>query len=159
MPILSKYKYIWRLDTDSFLLSDINYNVFDKLYNSQAIYGYINIQHDHPKVVQNLWELSEIYFKHNQYNITDKLEKNRMFYTNFEVLDKEWFLQDEYQNYYKYIDNIGGIYTNRWGDAPIRYIALQSLTQKEKLYFYHDIRYFHQREYYNTEVIETFNVN
>jgi hypothetical protein len=158
---LSQYRYICRLDTDSYILEPISYNIFDRLQQNNAIYGYINIQHDHPGVIKNLWEESAKYFKalgkdHIFKNENILQHKNRMFYTNFEVYDMEWFRGEEYQNYFRYIDKLGGIYTNRWGDAPIRYIALKSLVEEDKLYFYHDIRYFHQKEYCNNEIIDTF---
>jgi hypothetical protein len=161
---LKKYKYIWRLDTDSYILSPINYDVFKKLKNNNAIYGYINIQHDHPGVIKGLWECSQKYFskinKDYIFQVNNiQQHKNRVFYTNFEICDMDWFSQSEYQDYYDYIDTIGGIYTGRWGDASIRYIALNSLAKQNQLHFYNDIRYFHQKEYLNTKIINTFNGN
>jgi len=161
---LKKYKYIWRLDTDSYILSPINYDVFKKLKNNNAIYGYINIQHDHPGVIKGLWECSQEYFskinKDYIFQVNNiQQHKNRVFYTNFEICDMDWFSQSEYQDYYDYIDTIGGIYTGRWGDASIRYIALNSLAKQNQLHFYNDIRYFHQKEYLNTKIINTFNGN
>jgi hypothetical protein len=159
---LKKYKYIWRLDTDSYILSPITYDVFERLSYNSAIYGYINIQHDHPGVIKDLWECSQEYFTRLskdyifQTNNINK-HKNRIFYTNFEICDMDWFNKSEYQDYYNYIDNTGGIYTGRWGDASIRYIALNSLSKPQQLYFYNDIKYFHQQEYFNTHTINTFN--
>lgn len=160
--LIKKYKYIWRLDTDSYILSPINYNVFKRLNENNAIYGYINIQHDHPGVIKGLWECSQEYFaKINKEHIFKEnninKHKNRVFYTNFEICDIDWFNESGYQDYYQYIDSVGGIYTGRWGDASIRYIALNSLAEENQLYFYDDIRYFHQQEYLNTKVINTFN--
>ena len=153
---LSKYRYIWRLDTDSFILSPISYNVFNRLDEKKAVYGYINIQNDHPGVVHNLWELSSNYFKQiNKGHIfkPDIIDahRNRVFYTNFEIFDMEWFKGNDYQNFYNFIDNTGGIYVYRWGDHSIRYIALNSLLEKEQLYFFNDIRYYHQQQYFNNE--------
>lgn len=159
---LQKYKYIWRLDTDSFILAPITYNVFQTLKDCNAIYGYINIQHDHPGVIKGLWECSQEYFskinKNHIFNSNNIYKhKNRAFYTNFEICDMDWFNKSEYQDYYNYIDNTGGIYTGRWGDASIRYIAINSLAKPQQLYFYNDIKYFHQQEYFNTRIINTFN--
>ena len=164
LPILSKYQYIWRLDTDSFILSPISYNIFDRLKNNNSIYGYINIQHDHPGTIKNLWEISKKYFtainKDSIFqppNIT--YHKNRVFYTNFEVFDMEWFRSKDYMDYFNFIDSTAGIYQYRWGDHSIRYIGLNSLVETDKLYFYHDIHYFHQKEYLNNRISHTFNVN
>lgn len=163
-PVVNKYKYIWRLDTDSFIVDPVNYNVFDKLKDNGAIYGYINIQHDHPGVIKDLWENSYEYFK--IINKTEIFEPknilfhwNRVFYTNFEVFDVEWFTGNEYQNYFNFIDNLAGIYKYRWGDHSIRYIGVNSLASPEQIHFYDDIRYFHQNEYFNTRILDTFNAN
>ena len=61
-PILQNYQYVWRLDTDSFILQKIDYNVFDRMKSNDSLYGYINIQHDHIKMLINLWETCEEYF-------------------------------------------------------------------------------------------------
>jgi hypothetical protein len=163
-PIIQKYKYIWRLDTDSLILSPIVYDVFEKLSSNNAIYGYINIQHDHPGVIKNLWEITEKYFKNiNKDKIfssgNKKFHRNRVFYTNFEIFDVEWFMGKEYQDYFNFIDASAGIYKYRWGDHSIRYIGLNSIAEQNQLYFYDDIEYFHQQKYLNNKITDTFNEN
>jgi hypothetical protein len=163
-PLILQYKYLWRLDTDSFIVSPICYNIFDKLEQNNCLYGYINIQHDHPGVIKNLWEISEEYFrKLNKCNIFEnpqiKFHKNRVFYTNFEVFNVEWFAGNDYKNYFDFIDESAGVYKYRWGDHSIRYIALNSLLDEKQLYFYDDIHYFHQKEYLNNRIMDTFNAN
>jgi alpha 1,2-mannosyltransferase len=163
-PIIQKYKYIWRLDTDSFILSPIIYNVFEKLNKNNCIYGYINIQHDHPGVIKNLWETTEQYFKNlnkDQIFSSDnkQFHKNRVFYTNFEIFDIEWFRQKEYQDYFNFIDRSAGIYKYRWGDHSIRYIGVNSIAKEDQIYFYNDIEYFHQQKYLNNKITDSFNEN
>lgn len=163
-PVIKKYKYIWRLDTDSYILESIDYNVFDKLQINDSVYGYINIQDDHPGVTKYLWDQSEYYFrlihKDEIFSPDNKMiHQNKVFYTNFEVCDVEWFSSDAYQNYFDFIDSSAGIYHYRWGDHSIRYIALNSLLKPEQIYFYDDIKYFHQKEYYNNQITRSFNVS
>lgn len=156
-PIIKQYKYLWRLDTDSFIQSPITYNVFNKLKQNNSFYGYINIQNDHPGAVLNLWETSQQYFSsiHKDHIFrypSIEFHKNKVFYTNFEVLDVDWFISDDYQSFFYFIDNTAGIYKYRWGDHSIRYIALNSLLSPEQLYFYDDIDYYHHDRYYNTRI-------
>lgn len=159
--VLKKYKYIWRLDTDSFIVEPIKYNVFDKLKNNNCIYGYINIQHDHPGVIKNLWELSKQYFqtinKDHIFRLPDiNFHKNRVFYTNFEIFDMDWFRSKDYQDFFSFIDSTAGIYKYRWGDHSIRYIGVNSLADPYQIYFFNDIKYVHQEEYFNNRVTNTF---
>jgi len=158
--ILNNYRYIWRLDTDSKILSEIESDIFYEMSRNKAVYGYINIQHDHPAVIKDLWETSEKYFrKINKSKIFDEnkdFHYRRVFYTNFEVLDLEWFKSNEYQSFYNYLDATAGIYIHRWGDHIIRYIALNSLESKNKFLFFKDIVYQHGEIYHNREIINTY---
>jgi hypothetical protein len=163
-PIIQQYKYVWRLDTDSFILSPISYNVFEKLSNNNCIYGYLNIQHDHPGVIKNLWKTTEQYFKnlskdHIFSSDNKQFHKNRVFYTNFEIFDIEWFREKEYQDYFNFIDKSAGIYKYRWGDHSIRYIGLNSIAEQSQLHFYSDVEYFHQQRYLNNRITDSFNEN
>jgi hypothetical protein len=160
-PILQNYQYVWRLDTDSFILQKIDYNVFDRMKSNDSLYGYINIQHDHIKMLINLWETCEEYFNSIDKNhIFQKDQMNlhfcRVFYTNFEIFNLEWFKSKDYQDYYEYIDKTGGIYIYRWGDHAIRYLGLNSLVDKKRLLFFNDIVYQHQKIYHNNEILDNF---
>jgi len=159
LQCLSEYKYIWRLDTDSFILNKINYNVFERMKSSNSIYGYINIQHDHIGAIKNLWETCKNYF--SEENLIFKLENKkkhfrRVYYSNFEIFDMEWFKAKPYQDFYNYLDSTGGIYINRWGDHVIRYLGLNALENKEKFLFFNDIIYEHGAIYHNNEIINTY---
>ena len=47
-----------------------------------------------------------------------------MFYTNFELGKVQWFLTSEYMNFYNSLDETGGFYTKRWGDAPVKFLGV-----------------------------------
>ncbi len=69
-----------------------------------------------------------------------------IYYTNFEICNIKWFMGEAYMKFFDYIDQIGGIYTGRWGDAPIRYIGVQMLMNgNEKFDFSQSIPYRHGR--------------
>lgn len=156
LPIIQKYKYIWRLDTDSYILDKINYNVFDRMAENNAIYGYINIQNDHIGAIKNLWETCEAYFSKENCIFKDEnkgIHFKRVYYSNFEIFNMEWFKDKPYQNFYNYIDSTGGIFINRWGDHVLRYIALNALGQKDRCLFFHDIHYYHSGVFLNTEIV------
>lgn len=165
LDILKDYKYIWRLDTDSFLLAPISESVFKKMSDSSAIYGYVNIQNDHPGTCVGFWEFCEKFFKTNQsllvnpdvYNQPEN-HKNKVFYSNFEIFDLDWFSKPDgkYFKFYEAIRSSAGIYTQRWGDHVIRYMALKSMVKESLLLFFDNIDYFHQQRYLNRKFYNNF---
>lgn len=126
--IIKKYNYYLRLDTDSFIHTPLNYDIFDWAETNQCYYGYIEpaVQTDNPKVIEGLWE-----FVNERYpnNIPDGL----MFYTNFELGNINWFLTSPYMKFYNEIDTCGGIYTKRWGDAPIKFLGINLFMPLENI--------------------------
>ena len=129
LSILSNYEYYLRLDTDSYILTELNYDIFEFAKQNNLIYGYCEpaVQIDNPKVVEGLKEFTKNYVVSN--NITtyaniDSIPEGKMFYTNFELGKIAWFINSDYINYFNAIENNGGIYIKRWGDAPIKYLGI-----------------------------------
>jgi Glycolipid 2-alpha-mannosyltransferase len=127
--ILFKYEYYLRLDSDSFILSKIKFDIFEFMKKTDGgghVYGYIKpaVQFDNVKVIEGLWE-----FCGNPRNIP----KGLMYYTNFEIGKFTFFRGEEYKNFFDKIDKSGGIYIHRWGDAPIKYIGVNLFANKSKI--------------------------
>ena len=49
------------------------------------------------------------------------------FYTNFEVAYLPFFRTQQHRSFLKAVDEHGGIYLHRWGDAPLRFLAVLML--------------------------------
>ena len=63
-----------------------------------------------------------------------------MFTTHVEIINVEIFKNSIYYEYYNKLNETNNFYIKRWGDAPIRYIAIKNLNLKnEKL----NINYHH----------------
>lgn len=137
-PVMKKYDNYLRLDTDSFI-HKIDFDLFDFIEKNNIYYGYIEqaVQYDDPGVTEGLWNLAR--------TIKSDLdiEENKMYYTNFEVCNLEWFNSEEYMNFYDKIDKSGGIMTGRWGDAPIRYLGVNMFMDKQNIHGFNDIVYQH----------------
>lgn len=124
---IAGYDYYLRLDTDSYILSPLNYDIFEFMKGKNASYGYCApaIQYDNPLVIKDLWDFSKKYSQGKQtYIDIDKIPEGMMFYTNFEIGNINNIISSGYIDYYKAIDESNGIYLNRWGDAPIKYIGI-----------------------------------
>ena len=89
-PILKNYEYYLRLDTDSFILSKIQYDIFEWMQTKKCEYAFIEpaVHHDHPSVIEGLWNETRQWLIEN--NIVtqvpfDALPEGKMFYTNFNI--------------------------------------------------------------------------
>jgi alpha 1,2-mannosyltransferase len=141
---INKYDMYMRLDTDSYILSKIGFDPFKRMEENNLNYAYNNIQPDNPKVVEGLFEKSEEYMKSYEISPKNAIQYPMIYYTNFEIGRIKWFLESGYMDFFDYLDSLGGIYTSRWGDAPIRYIGIQMLMENsEKIDFSSSINYKH----------------
>jgi len=66
-----------------------------------------------------------------------------MFYNNFEISALSLWTSQQYQDYIDYIDLLGGIYYHRWGDAPIKTIAVTLFLRKEETHLFTNVSYKH----------------
>jgi hypothetical protein len=135
-PTIQRFTYIWRMDSDAFITRPLQYDVFEHMASNDLVYGYSNVCFDDAEVCEGLEALcrsvigkdftwSPIY---------------SMFTTHVEVMDVRKMKDGRYFDFYKAIDNTLGFYQYRWGDAPIRYIAMKNLGLKHARL---DIPYFH----------------
>lgn len=144
-PIIQQLDYYWRLDDDSLLLNPIKYDVFSFMSTHQLHYGYSWIFYDSDSCVLGLWEATGRYI--HERSITpcffNQWPKPQLYYNNFEISStKIWFSQ-AYKDYIEYLDQLGGIYYHRWGDAPIHGIAVSLFLHKNQTHQFSDIGYKH----------------
>lgn len=132
---LEDYEYYWRLDTDSFIRASIEFDPFEIMKKEQAIHGYVGTFKESPKVIKELLPTVD---KHFGYKIFWDRECYQM---NFDISKTSYWLNDPYKSYFDYLDKSGGIYKYRWGDIPIRTIALNEFGAKVKKL---NIKYRHQ---------------
>ncbi len=149
-PALKDYDYYWRLDTDSFLLDKIYYDVFQFMQERNLEYGYINIFKDEP-TSKGLWDTTKKYIEDNNIKpeFLHKFTSNgawdrSYYYTNFEISKLDFWRSDEFMNYFEYLDRSGGIYKYRWGDHVIHLLAISMFVPENKVHRFSDIAYQHQ---------------
>ncbi len=64
-PALKEYEWYLRLDTDSFLIDNISYDMFSFMAEHEYWYGYNYILKDRSEVVVGFWDLTAKYMQHN----------------------------------------------------------------------------------------------
>lgn len=150
-PSLKGYDWYWRLDTDSFLLGKINYDVFRFMQEHNYKYGYIAILTDPPEVVSGLWDFTKKYIEENKIQPTflNKFTPNgiwnrQYYYTNFEITRLDFWRSEKFMKYFNYLDRTGGIYKYRWGDHVMHTLAISTFIPEKQVHKFSDIAYKHQ---------------
>ena len=144
-PIMRLIDYAWRLDDDSELRSSINVDLFLYMQQNDIEYGYQVVTLDNAQCVAGLWDAARQYVKNKNIHaeVFHQWENRWMFYNNFELSKVSFWLSQQYQGYIEYIDQLGGIYYSRWGDAPIKSIGVSMFMPKRKIHSFSFISYRH----------------
>jgi hypothetical protein len=151
--------FIWRLDDDSQLTTPIGYDLFKLMKLNRKLYGFVSLIKDDVKCVRGLWELSRGFYQnysidsvtttdHNShYNYSSSLLKTwqepYVFYNNFEISHSSVWSHPLWMAYRDFIDSSGGIYTLRWGDAPLHTIGMTAILRRDQIHKFSDIGYTH----------------
>jgi hypothetical protein len=145
-PILFGLDYVWRLDDDSTLLGDVPYDVFRFMKERHLIYGYNWITSDSHSCIQTLWPAAKQYVKTKSIatEFFNTWPVAQMYYNNFEVSALSLWWSSSYQAYIEYIDSLGGFYYYRWGDAPVKSMAVSMFVPRNRTHLFSDIGYHHQ---------------
>ena len=150
-PSLQGYKWYWRLDTDSFLLGKVKYDVFQLMEQKGCVYGYSAMSRDEPLVSAGLWELTKDYIEKRGIQPTfvydyvpNGVWDRSYYYTNFEISSFEFWRSKPARDYFNHVDRSGGIYQHRWGDTLIHTMTVGMFLPKAQTHRFTDIYYDHQ---------------
>jgi hypothetical protein len=148
---IKEYDWYMRLDDDSFIGSDINYNIFEYLENNNKVYGYVAEIPEWPPVVVGV---DDFFIKIiEDYKLTphffdklldDKKYNLRHFYNNIEVAKLSYFEKDEVKLLTRLVNESGNIYRWRWGDNLLRTILLSITVDQKQIHKFEDFDYCHQ---------------
>jgi alpha 1,2-mannosyltransferase len=65
-------------------------------------------------------------------------------WSNFEIGDLDLWRSEAYSTFFDFLDQKGGFYYERWGDAPVHSIGAALFAKKEQIHFFNDIGYRHE---------------
>jgi len=145
------YDYVMRLDDDSLISFPIGYDVFRFMKENNKKYAFTNMVADEPACVVNLWQESGVFFNttmeisasSRSSSLFSKWPEGVVFYNNFEISALSLWKSPVWRAYIDHIDNIGGIYTLRWGDAPLHTIGVTMMLDRHEIHAFTDISYRH----------------
>ena len=152
-------EYIWRLDDDSFLTAPVGYDLFSLMRRHGKLYGFVNHLYDDPLCVNGLWNATRAFIqqaaqkglinatamadKDSEESFFGRLSESYTFYNNFEISHVSLWTSPIWRAYMAFIDKSGGIYTQRWGDAPLHTLGVSMLIGLDKLHRFADVAYTH----------------
>lgn len=157
-PLMMNYKYAWRVEPGIRILCYQKHDPFEMMRKNELIYGFNLALREIPKAIQGLWKSIQTFLHegdHKKYLdpnnldefVTTSILKNYNtchFWTNFEITDMDWLRSEAYMSLFNYLDRVGGFYYERWGDAPIRSIAVSLFAPADKVHFFNEIGYYHK---------------
>lgn len=163
---LMQYDWYMRLDSDSFILSPVDFDIFDHMEENGYEYSYMETEIDEPQfVVEELWDTTKRFIAENRISmeyLNSRLKNgewdNTMFYTNFEAAKFSLFRGD-YMKYYEFLDKTGNMYYKRWGDAPIHWLGVRMFLPDDKIWCVKNIAYQHGSFIRNAKCINPSDIN
>ena len=136
-----KYRYILRLDEDSYIHSPIQYDIFDLMQEKDYVYGFRICSYE-MHIIRNIWQL----FRHNNPSFVPKRDIDYQmcgFYNNFFVAEIEFFLSEDVQKFLRFVDRRGAIYRRRLGDLLIHSAAVYAFANQSSIHRFLDFTYEH----------------
>lgn len=157
-PAVRDLDYYMRLDTDSFLYSHIEFDVFAYMKKHKIAFGYRNCGFDHPAVTQGIWPWFKDFLTNNRVhppnhalpsNLSRIATENLMpmVYNNFEIIDVARWLRSDLQLMSSAFDLSYGTYVWRWNDAIFRWFAAAAFLRDEEMHRFCHFSYIHSHLY------------
>ncbi|KAF8884803.1 nucleotide-diphospho-sugar transferase [Infundibulicybe gibba] len=164
-PALSKYDWIWRLDTDIEFHCDIPYDPVQIMIDENKLYGFVQITGDAIGVQPTLAPNASTFLRGASHllpadanlgfiwrDVPKALQGEagnndwtiRTMYDNFEISHRSVWESPIYQAFFDYLDNQGGFFYERWSDAPIHSFGLAMTLRKDQVIQFTDTGYQHQ---------------
>eukprot|EP01135_Chromosphaera_perkinsii_P009471 Nk52_evm14s1763 gene=Nk52_evmTU14s1763 len=143
-PLVKQLDYYCRLDTDSYIESDIEKDLFE--LGEDIKYAYVSIEKDMLFVTRGMEDEIERFveshpnaaqqMKENKFELLPKEQRATqdpfLVYNNFEICHVPTFRSRRFIEFVEHIDSTNQIYLTRWGDAPLRYYEIHLLLDVEK---------------------------
>ena len=178
-PALQKYKWYWRVEPDVEFTCAVTYDPFVEMEKHGKRYGYTIALWELGQTVPSLFRKLVRYKERNNIPTTTLWTammdaswlpwpirrlifwiRNRdpygdlwnmcHFWSNFEIADMDFFRSKEYRDMFQFLDEDGGFYHERWGDAPVHSLAVALLLQPEEIHHFSDFGYVHKPFQYCT---------
>ncbi|ODQ48366.1 hypothetical protein PICMEDRAFT_8914 [Pichia membranifaciens NRRL Y-2026] len=162
-PRMREFKYYWRFEPNTDYFCDIDYDVFKFMEMNNKVYGFVISLYDAQETMPSLWPETLKFLNKNK----NYLNKNAAidflmedmqnpvkteftggystchFWSNFEIADMDFYRGEAYTEWTKHLDQTGGFYYERWGDAPVHTLGVGLFADRNDVHWFRDIGYKH----------------
>lgn len=147
-----RYKYVMRMDEESYIYSPIRYDVFSFMKTHGYSYGFRLCSFE-MKHMKSLWqEYKKQFLVKTQQPL--KMERPSFlqddlcgFYNNWFILELDWIFEPPVQDWLQWIDGTGYIYRKRVNDLIIHSAAVYAFLAAPKIHRFLDFTYQHFTNY------------
>jgi hypothetical protein len=154
--ILKGYEWAWRMDSHVRYLCDLEDGDRDpiaRLEAANASYGYALRMTELMYTVPTLWDTVKEHATNKglwggvekEWGIKPDHHMGKVchYWNNLEVARVDFFRGKAYQDLFDHLDKSGGFFYERWGDAPIRTMALILLAKQSEVIQFEEVGYQH----------------
>ncbi|KAL9007960.1 MAG: hypothetical protein Q9173_006868 [Seirophora scorigena] len=154
-PLMKQFEWYWRVEPSIELYCDVGYDTFKWMRDHGKKYSFVLSLYEYVETIPTLWDSVKTFMKEHPEHIA---QGNSMaflsddngesynhchFWSNFEIGNLDWLRSQAYTDFFNRLDQDGGFFYERWGDAPVHSIAAGLLLKKEEIHFFNDIAYYH----------------
>lgn len=160
---LKQFRYYWRFEPATDYYCSVDYDLFKFMEDNNKTYGFTISLYDNPLTVETLWPVTLDFLQKNpQYVhpngafrwLTENVQhpdyvkttggySTCHFWSNFEIGDMDFYRGEAYSKWMDALEEAGGFYYERWGDAPVHSVGLGLFEDRSKIHWFRDIGYYH----------------
>lgn len=153
--LMKNYEWYWRVEPSVEFFCDISYDPFKYMADNKKKYSFVLSLPEYAETIPTLWHTVKDFMKKKPEYIADNNALGWLsddggdtynkchFWSNFEIGNLNWLRSPAYIDYFTHLDQAGGFFYERWGDAPVHSIAAGLMLKKEEIHFFNDIAYYH----------------
>ncbi|EON60877.1 alpha 1,2-mannosyltransferase [Coniosporium apollinis CBS 100218] len=154
-PLMLDYEWYWRVEPSIELFCDIEYDTFKFMAENKKKYSFVLSLYEYVETIPTLWDATKSFIEKFPQHIAQsnsmaflsddegKTYNHCHFWSNFEIGNLNWLRSDAYIDFFNHLDQAGGFFYERWGDAPVHSIAAGLMLKKDEIHFFNDIAYYH----------------
>ncbi|QLQ78199.1 hypothetical protein HG537_0A04460 [Torulaspora globosa] len=152
---LRDIEYYWRIEPGVHFDCQITYDVFQYMRKNNKLYAFNMALQEDVRTIPSLWNTTMEFFQKTPQYIADKNNAKFVtdddgssynlchFWSNFEIANLRFYRSDAYEQYFQHLDNKGGFFYERWGDAPVHTLAASFMLPADSLHFVANTGYMH----------------